>query len=253
LSSAAGGRLGGIVLIVAVHDVATPTLPEVRWLLARLDDAGVAVRVLKVIPAGADAALDELARAEAAAGSEVVLHGWTHRADGAYRGSAGDRLRARLFAGGSAEFLSLPPGEMRVRLDAGCTWLERVGIPPRGFCPPAWLAGPGLPAAARAAGFRYLVTLRGLRDLAPPPGAPTRIDLPATGYMGAGAAQEALIRLGAAALFRPLAGLLHAPAIRIYLHPQGASASRACARVLRQVEQLARGHRSGTYAELLGA
>lgn len=245
------------MLIVAVHDVAPSTLPQVSWLLARLDGVGVDRRVIKAIPAepgGPDAApFEEFVRGEAARGSEVVVHGWTHRAAGRYRGSALDRLRARLFATDAAEFLSLTPGEMRSRLEAGRAWLDRLGLAPGGFCPPAWLAGPGLAAAARAVGFRYLLTLRGLRDLSAAPGAATRIDLPATGYMASGAAQEALLRLGGAILFRPLAALLEAPAIRIYLHPQRASSSPDCARVLREIEQLARTHRAGTYAELLGA
>jgi predicted deacetylase len=245
------------VLIVAVHDVAPSTLPQVRWLLGRLDDAGVERRVIKAIPAedrgGDQAAFEELVRGEAARGSEVVLHGWRHQAGGPYRGSAGDRLRARLFAGDSAEFLALAPAEMRTRLEAGRAWLAGLGLEPRGFCPPAWLAAPGLGAAARAAGFRYLLTQRGLRDLAPSRAGATRVDLPATGYMGAGASQDGLVRLGGALLFRPLAALLQAPAVRIFLHPQGADASRDCARVLHQVERLAHAHRSGTYAELIGA
>jgi len=247
------------VLIVAVHDVAPSTLGEVRWLLSRLDDAGVSRRVLKVIPAelGTDtsrtADLERLARAEAAAGSEIVLHGWTHRSAGRYGGAAIDRLRARLFAGNAAEFLSIGPPEMRARLDAGRLWLERLGLEPGGFCPPAWLAGPGLTAAVRAAGFRYVVTLRGLRILRPTPGRGARLDLPASGYMGAGPAQEVLLRVGAAVLFRPLASLLHAPAARIYLHPQNASRSRACARVLREIERLARDRACATYAQLIDA
>lgn len=245
------------MLIVAVHDVAPSTLPQASWLLARLDDAGVERRVIKAIPAepgGADPApFEDLVRSEAARGSEVVLHGWTHRAGARYRGSAIDRVRARLFAADAAEFLTLTPSEMRSRLDAGRAWLDRLGLAARGFCPPAWLAAPGLAAAARAAGFRYVLTLRGLRDLSPPPGTASRIDLPATGYMATGAVQEALLRLGGAILFRPLAVLLEAPAVRIYLHPHGASSSPDCARVLREIELLARTRRAGTYAELLRA
>ena len=245
------------MLIVAVHDVAPSTLPEARWLLSRLDDAGVATRVLKVIPAedGADARgmadVERLVRDEAAAGSEIVLHGWTHRAEGPSRGAVADRVRARLFAGDTAEFLALEPLEMRGRLESGRAWLDRLGLAPGGFCPPGWLAVPGLAGAARAVGFRYLVTLRGLRDLRQDPGRRARIDLPATGYMGAGSEQEALMRVGAALLSRPLAWLLRAPATRIYLHPQGASHSRDCARTLHEIEHRARVERPGTYAQLL--
>jgi predicted deacetylase len=146
------------VLIVAVHDVAPSTLGEVRWLLERLDQAGVRPRVLKVVPGEPDASprlTEELARLvgeEAGLGSEIVLHGWTHRADRPYRGSRLDRLRARLFAAGTAEFLSLPAAEMRDRLDSGRRWLADRGVDAPGFCAPAWLWARELPSVAEAAG-----------------------------------------------------------------------------------------------------
>src|SRR3970282_2835460 len=119
-------------------------------------------------------------------------------------GSPAAPARARLFAGGAAEFPALGPFERRERLEAGRAWLHRLGLAPGGFCPPGWLAGPGLAGAARSAGFRYLVTLRGLHVLRQDPGRRTRIDLPATGYMGAGSAQEALMRAGGALVLRQL-------------------------------------------------
>ncbi|HEY7332309.1 MAG TPA: DUF2334 domain-containing protein, partial [Candidatus Limnocylindria bacterium] len=200
------------MLIVAIHDVATSTLGEVEWLLERLDAVGVERRVLKVIPAdpagGDDAPLVDRLRREASNGSEIVLHGWSHRADGPLRGSFRDRLRARLFAGDAAELLSLPDDEVRRRVAAGRDWLNGHGLAATGFCPPAWLATAGLPDALREAGFRYLVTLRGLRDL----GRRRTITLPPRGYMGAGATQERLVRVGEAVLSRPLRALLRAPA-----------------------------------------
>jgi uncharacterized protein len=243
------------VLIASVHDVAPSTLGEVRWLLARLDEAGVRPRVLKVVPdeAGVPAELrDELAalvRAEAAAGSEIVLHGWTHHAPRHVRGAMLDRLRARLFAGGSAEFLALTPDEARSRLAAGREWLARHGLEASGFCPPAWLWAPGLPDAAREAGFRYLVGLRGLVDLRDG----RRVGLAPVGYMGSSAFTELAWRLGQAVIWRPMAVVRRQAVHRFFLHPQGASASPACARVLREIERAARTHRPVTYAELLGA
>jgi hypothetical protein len=243
------------VLIVAVHDVAASTLAQVEWLLEQLDAAGVQRRVLKVIPAERDApaessaALVALARREAALGSEIVLHGWTHRADGPLRGSFTDRLRARLFAGDAAEFLSTDAAEMTRRLAACRAWADAAGVEVSGFCPPAWLAAAGLPEAARAAGFRYIALLRGLRDL----DRGGWVLLPPRGYMGAGAGQERMVRAAGALLSRPLAALLRSPAQRRFLHPQNADRSRDCARQLREVARLARSHETGTYRELLDA
>jgi predicted deacetylase len=243
------------VLTVSVHDVAPSTLVEVRWLLSRLDDAGVRPRVLKVVAGEAGATpgerdeLERLVGGEAAAGSEIVLHGWTHRAQGAYRGSLPDRLRAHLLAGDAAEFLALRPEEMRARLDDGRAYLARMHIEPAGFCAPAWLWPADLPATARQAGFRYLVGLRGLLDLRDG----RRIGLAPIGYMGGPARNEAAWWLGEMALWRPLAALRRGSPRRFFLHPQGASGSPACARVLREIEHAARIHRPVTFGEILGA
>jgi len=243
------------VLIVAVHDVAPSTLDDVRWLLSRLDAAGVQRRVLKVVPAEPDASptqldeLGDLVAREAALGSEVVLHGWSHRAEGPPRGSAVARLRARHFAGTSAEFLTLPAVEMERRLREGLARLTGWGAAVSGFCPPAWLATPELAPAARRAGLRYLLTLRGLRDLADG----RWLTLPPIGYMGVGGLEESLVAVGGWLVSQPLR-LVVAPGVhRVFLHPQGARSSRSCTRVLDHVASLAGTGSIGTYRELLHA
>jgi predicted deacetylase len=238
-----------------MHDVAPSTLGEVRWLLARLDEEGVRPRVLKVVPGEpgvTDQGRSELAGlvgSEAASGSEIVVHGWTHRASGAYRGSLADRLRARLFAGNGAEFLSLQPDEMRTRLLEGRQWLAGVGLDPAGFCAPGWLWTPELPAAAREAGFRYLVGLRGLLDLRDG----RRIGMAPIGFMGGSVVTELAWRLGESVIWRPLAALRGSSPRRFFLHPQGAPRSRACASVLREIGRASRTHRSITFSDLLDA
>lgn len=244
------------MLIVAVHDVAPSTLSEVRWLLAGLDAAGVNRRVLKVIPHPGDpesdqtrsAALHDLLAAEVSAGSEIVVHGWTHRATGRpLTGSPLDRARARLFAANAAEFLSLAADERRKRLEAGAAWLTELDLMPIGFCPPAWLGSPGLDVAARAAGFRYVAYLRGIRDLR----SGGWIYLPPVGYFGVEPFQEHLVQVGAAILAKPLRSMLRAPAYRVVLHPQDARRSAVVRRLLADLAERAHRHRPGTYAELL--
>lgn len=241
------------MLIVAVHDVAPSELGDVRWLLEQLDALGVRRRVLKVVPAeggrAANGELVELIRREADAGSEIVVHGWTHRTAGRLRGSLSDRARGRLFAPEAAEFLSLTDTEAAARVDAGREWLARHDLPAVGFCPPGWLAASGLRAILRHAGFAYLVTLRGLLDLAT--GRWTL--LPPSGYVGAGRVQEALVRVGSSLIGRPLGRLLGSPAHRVFLHPQSARSSRDCRRVLARIAELAERHQATTYRELLDA
>lgn len=241
------------MLIVAIHDVAPSELSEVRWLLGQLDALGVSRRVLKVIPAapgqGDSTATLALLRDEVGRGSEIVVHGWTHLADGPLRGSLPDRIRARLFAGDAAEFLSLDDDELVRRVTAGRAWLADHRLDAIGFCPPGWLATPALPAALREAGYRYEVTLRGLLDL----GRGRWIVLPPIGYMGAGSGQERLVRLGAAVVSRPLRRMLGGEVHRVFLHPAGASSSPDCRRVLVEVGRLAESHAATTYGELLHA
>lgn len=238
------------MLTVAIHDVAPSTLGQVEWLLERLDALGVTRRVLKVVPAEPrdldPAPLVALLRRETASGAEIVLHGWSHQVHGALRGPLVDRLRARAFAPGAAEFLSLGDEQAAERVAAGRERLAAWGVRADGFCAPAWMATPSLPAILRGAGFRYLVTLRGLRDLR----RGRWTTLPPRGYLGAGVAQERLVRLGTSVLSRPLRLLLRAPH-RFFLHPQSAGDSPDCVRVLTEIAGLARAHRSVTYGELL--
>ena len=245
------GRRG--LLVVSVHDVSPLHLAEVRWLLERLDGIGAHPRVLKVIPnEGGDSPIDRdpgvvaLLREEVARGSEIVLHGHTHRTDGMFLGTPLDRLRARLFAADSAEFLSLSRPEARARIEAGVALLDSVALRATGFCPPGWLAEPGLAAAVRQAGLRYSVTFLWLHDVR----RRTRRAVPAMGYMGAAPTHE---RLLAVERLLVTAAEPRLPVIRVFLHPQRASRSRACSEVLRALERLVSRRTPVTYAALLDA
>lgn len=245
-SSAAGPRL-----VIAVHDIAPSTAGDTRWLLDRLDDLGAAPRVLKVIPRQKgsrpledDVDLVALLRREVSAGSEVVLHGYTHQAAGRLRGPMATRLRARLAAGGSAEFLTLAPAVAAERVAAGRDVLDGLGLRPAGFCAPGWLATPELDGILAAAGFRYSLTFATLRDLR----TGRARSIPALGFMGAGAVQERLVGLERRVL---LAGRGAFPVLRVFLHPAGARESAACRATLGAVERLCRERRPVTYADLV--
>lgn len=250
----AGSDEGGDAprIVVSVHDVAPSTATQVRWLLARLDDAGVTRRVLNVIPneggtspVDKDVDLAALLRREIVNGSEVVLHGYAHRSSGRPRGAASARMRARLFARGSAEFMSLPPDVAAEHVATGLATLQRIGLHPTGFCPPGWLADRGLARILQAAGLRYLVTYFRLIDLRRGASA----WLPGFGYMGSGDMQEPLVAIEGGYVLLARRSL---PVIRVFLHPQGASSSSLCARTLNAVERLRRERRPVTFTDLLG-
>ncbi|HEX5504831.1 MAG TPA: DUF2334 domain-containing protein, partial [Thermomicrobiales bacterium] len=235
----------------SIHDVMPAYAAELRRLLADLDAIGARPRVLKVVPHAADGGplagapgLVALLRAEVRAGSEVVLHGYAHRAAGPYRGPWPARWRARLFAGDAAEFLTLDRAALAARLEDGRRELRDLGFDPRGFCAPSWLASPELAATLRGLDFRYSVGLAALHDLR----CGRRRWLPWAGYMGAGPRQERLIHLVGAAL---LAATPRAPVVKVFLHPQGVPDAAAYGRTLRLLARLVREREPVTYGQLL--
>ena len=212
-------------LVVAIHDVTPSLAADVHYLLDACNAMGVRPLVLKVIP-NEDGRNDirehpEFARMlvrEASIGSEIVLHGYTHRVAGPIRGMGPQQMRGRLFANGVAEFLTLDRRRMHERLRAGLRILRDAGLDPHGFCAPGWLATSDLPRQLRDCGLRYYLTMSGVHDVVDG----HRISTPWMGYMGAGPLQERLVRLGADVL-APMART--APVRKVFLHPQGACRS----------------------------
>lgn len=252
-----GGSAG---LVVSVHDVAPSTLPDVRWLLARLDELGVSPRVLKVVPRASEADdvrrhpdLVALLADEVARGSEVVVHGLSHRLPpGAVLGGRGvDRLRARWFAGQAAEFLGLDDRAAEAAVLEGRTILREAGFEPLGFCAPGWLARPSLSGILRRCGFRYACWFGSVEDVE----TGRRLRAPAWGYMGTGGFGEALVALEGRFVrwvWRPVVDRLGLGGpVRVFLHPQGAPRSRACAATLRALGRLRRAVRPTTYRDIL--
>ena len=236
-------------VVVSIHDVALSTLPEVRWLCAQLDRLGVDRRVLKVIPnergdGDIRRSPDVIAflHEEAQRGSEIVMHGFTHRTAGRLRGAPLDRLQARLFAPHDAEFLSLSDAVVVERLDAGRRILSDAGLSASGFCPPAWMGRRTLERALRSAGFSYSVRLGTIHDLE----RGTTARVPAVGYMGGGDGLEAITAVANALVTRA-----RFDGLRVFLHPERASGSRSCAAVLRALPGWIDGRRITTYADVV--
>ncbi len=97
----------------------------------------------------------------AARGDELVLHGYTHRDDGAPRGWL-DHARRRWYTAGEGEFAALSQREATQRLRAGMSWFAQHGWPLHGFVAPAWLLSEGSWNALDELGFAYTCTLGGL-------------------------------------------------------------------------------------------
>lgn len=238
-------------MVVSVHDVAPSNSDGVRWLVGELDRAGIGKRVFKAVARwkerealADDTALVELLRDEAARGSEIVVHGWSHVARGRLRGGWPTRLRARLFAPHDAEFVCYEPDEAAALAGQARAELADLGLPARGFCAPGWLGGPGLDDALAGAGFDYAIKFAGVTRLQPR----RWIRAPAVGYMGAGSFSERLTGIeNALTLHWPV----EPQVLRVFLHPRDAASSTACAAALRTLPELATRREVVTYAELL--
>jgi uncharacterized protein len=137
-------------LLVAVHDVTPAHRERLERVFALLDRLGASRAALLVVPdwhgvwpLESDPEFVATLRRRQEAGAEVFLHGYRHD-EGSRQRSLGDRLRVFGRTAGAAEFLFLGIDQVAARLERGRAVLERVGLHPVGFVPPAWLFGRGL-------------------------------------------------------------------------------------------------------------
>jgi predicted deacetylase len=240
------GKREGRFLVVAIHDVAPEWFDDIGFLIGELDKANIRPRVLKVIPERLPESpeLVALLNAEQQNGSEVVMHGYTHRTNGPLRGPWPRRIRGAMFAPGAAEFLSLSPEEMAARVASGRQFMNEVGLRVIGFCAPGWLETAALPPILRRTGFRYDIRMTRLVDLQ----SGRRIWTDWLGYVGAGPLQDRLVAVANAAnrLGAPMFAVL-----KCFLHPQGARRSPDCRRMLDLLPALMQERTLATYGELI--
>jgi len=138
------------LLLASIHDVSPRFESEVDRLLDLLaPHVGTRVAMLVVPNHWGDAPIVPGSpfagrlRSWAEQGIEMFLHGFTHRDEAQYSGTA-DRARARLMTAGEGEFLGLSRVEAAARINDGRALIEGViGRPIDGFVAPAWLYGEG--------------------------------------------------------------------------------------------------------------
>jgi predicted deacetylase len=147
---------------VAVHDVALAhraRLERIDALLARL---GVGARYsMLLVPdyhrqgrLDADPAFVSWLRGRAAAGVEMLLHGYSHLDESRHEGLAA-RWKAGQMTAGEGEFLGIGGDEALRRLVGGRSIVEAAaGAPVAGFVAPAWLYGAQARQALARAGLR---------------------------------------------------------------------------------------------------
>lgn len=137
-------RRAGAAIAVAIHDVEPATYERCALIRDWLDDHGIDLVTLLVIPASdlhpfhdRSPELAEWLAERVRAGDRVAQHGFQHR-QVRHAASPARQAMARLQGGGAAEFVGLDAGETRRAVDAGRRVLHLAGIDARGFVAPAY-------------------------------------------------------------------------------------------------------------------
>jgi predicted deacetylase len=148
-------------LIVSIHDVAPRHGERLKRIEALLAECGIGTRHSMLVvpdfwrdgPLPHHPAFCAWLKGRAAAGVDMLLHGFTHRDETVHTGAVA-RWKAANLTAREGEFLGLGPEEARHRLVEGRRMVETViGRAVSGFVAPAWLYGPGAKTALRELGF----------------------------------------------------------------------------------------------------
>ena len=243
---------GSARLVVSVHDVSPATADATAQWCADADSVGIPVSLL-VIPGpwrGTSLTFEPeyaaILQERAAAGDEIVLHGWEHAAGP--EGSPVRRTVAKAVARGAAEFAALNRQEAGDRIAAAQRVMTALNLPAPGFTPPGWLASPDAEFALARAGFGYTTNHFGVKDLRS-----GRLHRGfALSHRPGGGWSE---RFGAAMLERIAArGAARGSLVRIALHPDDLLRPGLRETTLRSIEKvLAAGARPMTYSQVVAA
>jgi len=236
------------MLLVSIHDVSPASALSVSRLWSLCLERGVVPALLVVPNWHGEWPLEShpdtvrWIRDRQDEGAEVVLHGERHDEAGVRRGLK-DHVRALGKTDREGEFLTLNRAAARERLARGLERLQRVGLRPSGFVPPAWLARDSTHEAVAALGLSFSEDDRSVwlhpshrRIPSPVLRWSTRSPLRAWGSVAV-AATRSRLQVGASVA-------------RIALHPHDLDHPATRRSVLRALEQWLARHRPGRYADL---
>jgi predicted deacetylase len=207
-----------VSVLVSIHDVTPALAPGVARLWQLCTEHRVTPALLVVPDWHGAWPLDrhpefvEWLRARVADGAEIVLHGERHDEAGLPR-AMGDSLRAWGRTADEGEFLTLDAVAAGDRIARGLASLQRLGLRPVGFVPPAWLAREEAHRAVGAAGLGFSEDQRTVRLF--PCG--QKVRSPVVRWSARSPARA----WGSAAVARARWTLQRrAPLLRVALHPQ---------------------------------
>ncbi len=164
--------MSGRALVVSLHDVSPQTRAECAEILAELAGLGVEKCSLLVIPDHhrrghflADAECAAWLRAQAAAGHELVMHGYHHQRARRAGESVSAKLTTRFYTADEGEFFDLDRAAARALVEKARADFRQLGVEPAGFIAPAWLLSAEAEAALRELGCAYTTRLGSVADL----------------------------------------------------------------------------------------
>jgi len=159
-------------LVVSLHDVSPETQAASSEILAQLVALGVPRCSLLVVPDHhrrghflADAACCAWLRAQAAAGHELVMHGYHHQRARRREESAGTKLTTRIYTADEGEFYDLDRAAAAALVERARADFRQLGVEPAGFIAPAWLLSGEAETALGELGCAYTTRLGSVVDL----------------------------------------------------------------------------------------
>lgn len=144
---------------VSIHDVSPRWKAEVETALGWCHAIGVKPGLLVVPdfhaghPLREDPAYVAQLKALSDDGHELFLHGYFHRSQPGE--GVGHFVAQRVVSAGEAEFASYDRDDGERWLDAGVAMLRELGLPMRGFVPPAWARRSWLLPSLNSRGLDY--------------------------------------------------------------------------------------------------
>lgn len=158
-------------LVVSIHDVSPLTREATESILRELAELGVRKVSLLVIPDHHckghlldDPEFCAWLRSRAAAGDEVVIHGYFHRRDQRAGETWKEKLTTRYYTAGEGEFYDIAGADALRVISQARQDFRKVGLNPQGFVAPAWLLSDGADRALQRLGIAYTTRIGGVFD-----------------------------------------------------------------------------------------
>lgn len=156
-------------LVVSLHDFHPGSRVRIERQVRELRELGVPHTSILVVPqfhygraTSADAASVAFLEERAAAGDDLVLHGYYHQQQGH---DLTTLFWSTMYTAGECEFLDLSEGEAGHRIELGRKLWDDQGWPLHGFIAPAWLMPEKQDQMLRRLGFLYTTRLRSVKIL----------------------------------------------------------------------------------------